>query len=137
MMEKVCYIWRVYLLPKSGWKALILLPALFLAGLWGFYLGGILLLILAIFLLLYSLRDFLFPLHYQLDPVGIKIKGLFLKKQLRWDDVEEIKKEGDVFLLYPRGSFSSSRLKKPFYLYIEGNEEEVWRKIESYWKKSS
>ena len=137
MIEKEYYIWRVYLLPKSGWKALLLLPALFLAGLWGLYLGGISLLILALFFLLYSLRDFLFPLTYQLTPEEIKVRGLLIKKQLRWDEVEEIEKGKGVLLFYPRNSLSSFRLIKPFYVYTNGNEEEVWRKIESYWKRSS
>lgn len=124
-------------MPKSGWKALLLIPALLLAGLVGFYLGGVILLFLALFFLLSSLRDFLFPLTYQLDSEGIKLRGLLIKRQLRWDEIEEIKRERGVLLFYQRSSLSSSRLKKPFVVYTNGNEEEIWVKIESLWKRSS
>jgi len=137
MVERENYIWRIHLLPKSGWKALLLIPALLLAGLVGFYLGGVILLFLALFFLLSSLRDFLFPLTYQLDSEGIKLRGLLIKRQLRWDEIEEIKRERGVLLFYQRSSPPSSHLKKPFVVYTNGNEEEIWVKIESLWKRSS
>jgi hypothetical protein len=137
MAEKEFYCWKVYLLPKTGWKSLILIPALFLAGLWGLYLGGVILLILALILLIYSLRDFLFPLTYQLTTDGVKLRGLFIEKLLRWEEVDKIERERGVVLFYLRRDFSSYRFTKPIHLYLNGNEEEVWRKIERYWKRSS
>lgn len=95
------------------------------------------LLILALFFLLSSLRDFLFPLTYQLDSEGIKLRGLLIKRELRWEEVEDIKREKGVILFYQRNSLSSFRLKKPLSVYTNGNEEEIWEKIESLWKRNS
>ena len=136
MEKKEYYNWKVYLLPKSGWKSLALIPALFLAGLWGLYLGGVILLILAPLLLIYSLRDFLFPLTYQLTPEGIKMKGLLIEKRLCWEEVSKIERERGVLLFYPRKNPSFFRPNKPIHIYLNGNEEEIWEKIGSYWKRS-
>jgi len=133
-MDKECYSWRVHLLRKSGWKLLLLFPALLVAGLWGLYLGGIYLLLLAILVLVFALRDFLFPLTYQLTPEGVKIRGVLLREETSWDAVEEIEREkGLLRLKVAKGS--SPRFSRWFVLHLAENEEEIWKSIER-WRKN-
>ncbi len=122
-------------MPRSGWKILLLFPALFVAGLWGLYLGGVYLLLLAIFLLLLSLRDFLFPIKYQITPEGVTMKGVLLKRATSWAEVEEIaREEGLIKLRLRKGS--SSHFARWFVVHLTDKEEEIWRKIEI-WRRNS
>lgn len=134
-MDERSYSWKVHLIRRSGWKNLILFPALFVAGLWGLYLGGVYLLLLAICLLTLELRDFLFPLNYEISPEGVSMRGLLLKGRVRWDEVEEIKREDGVLRLR-LGKSPSPRYARWFVIYLTDNEEEIWKRIES-WRKNS
>lgn len=135
MNDEERYSFKVHLLRRMGWKPLLLLPALLFAGLWGFYLGGLYLFLLAILLLILTLRDFLFPLNYQLTRDGITMKGLFLKEKARWEEVEEIKREKGLLRL-KLGKSSALRAARWFVIYLTKDEEEIWKRIES-WRKNS
>lgn len=136
-MRETTYTWKVYFLRGEGRRNLVLFPAFAFAGLLGFYLGGITLAILALFLLISSLRDLLFPLRFSLSPEGVEKKGFFISQTLRWDEIKRITKEGKTVRLSPLSTPSYKESFKDILLYLDGNEEEVWQRINLYWRNSS
>ncbi|MGC8843820.1 MAG: hypothetical protein ACP5QS_07755, partial [bacterium] len=72
-----------------------------------------------------------------LNSERIEMRGFLLSVDLRWEDIEEIESEGGILLIYPKRGDTYSRRLKPFPVYLNGNKEEIWEKIESYWKRSS
>lgn len=126
--ETEFFFWKVHLLRHSGWRSFIIFPAFLLAGLLGLYLGGILLLFLAILFLILSLRDFLFPITYKLTPEEIRERGFLLDRSAKWKEIRNVEKEGKIVRITIEDAPGSVRY---FNIYLDENEEEIWKRIES------
>jgi len=110
-------------LPRTAAAAIALILAASLAA--GYGLRSPLLGLIAGLLLIASISDFLFPLHYQLTEKGVAARGLLHRRYLAWALVRRVARDELGVKLSPLPRPSRLDAYRGIYVWFEGNSEQV------------
>ncbi len=109
--------------PRKAVAAIALILAASFAA--GYGLRSSLLGLLAGLLLLASISDFLFPLHYRLDEKGISVKGVLHRRYLAWAQVRRVSRDELGVKLSPLPHPSRLDAYRGIYVWFGDNAEAV------------
>jgi hypothetical protein len=94
--------WRIWLARRQPAQAVAVVVALFATAGWAFILFHHLLPVLvAAFLLLGAVAEFLFPIRYRLTPQGAEARNLFCWRRITWAEVKRVSILGTEVRLSP------------------------------------
>ncbi len=109
--------------PRRAAAAIALILAASLAA--GYGLRSALLGLIAGLLLVASISDFLFPLHFQLTEKGVAARGRLHHRYLAWDLVRRVSRDKLGVKLSPLPRPSRLDAYRGIYVWFEDNSEEV------------
>lgn len=118
--------WSLHLAGRHPRKAAAAVALILLASLVaGYAFASPLLGLLACLLLIASVSDYLFPLHFVLSENGAEARGLIHRRRIAWSQVRRVVRDDLGVKLTPLARPSRLEAYRGIYLWFEGNAEQV------------
>lgn len=116
----------LHLARRNPWKAAAAVALILAASLIaGYSLRSSTLALLTLLLLVASISDFLFPIHFQLTDTGVTVRGLLHRRYLEWEKVRRVSRDKLGVKLSPLLYPSRLDAYRGIYVWFENNSEEV------------
>lgn len=117
--------WTVHLARQEPLKGALALGMLVAVACIGTTTVGPYTALVACIISILSLRDFLFPVSYQVSAEGARMRGLLRKAEVSWDDVRNCYLDDSGIKLSPFDRQSRLETFRGLYLRFGGNREQV------------